>query len=201
MKKVNVITVQAELINTLTIEDTLRSQYTALDLIIKDKKATITDERKANREKAEGLFKSLGTAVAAVECANAILPKRMVKDANARKASQRQRDWLKARLAVVFKDYDFETNGSSLVAVLVGDEAIREARELLVSFERINSLAKGGKVTEEILVEAIRKETVQAKTIDPVNGSSMSDEIFAQLLAARGLTVSDLAKVAEQKQA
>jgi hypothetical protein len=196
-----VITVQAELINTLTIEQTLSAQYVALDAIVKDKKGDITTQRKANREKAEGLFKSLGTAIEAVNCANAILPKRMVKDANARKVAQRQRDWLKARLAVVFKDYDFETNGSSLVAVLVGDEAIREARELLVSFERINSLTKGGKVNEDILVEAIRKETVQAKTVDPVNGSSMSEEILSQLLAARGLTISDLTKAAEQKQA
>lgn len=204
MKKVNVITVQAELINTLSIESNLAGQYVALDSIVKEKKDTITKNRKANREKAEGLFKSLGTAVAAVQSANAILPKRLVKDANARKVAQRQRDWLKARLAVVFTDYDFETNGSSLVAVLVGDEAIREARELLVSLERINSLSKGEKnITEEMLVLAIRAETVQAKTAaDPLTGSSMSDEIFASLLAARGLTVADLATVApEQKEA
>ena len=135
--------------------------------------------RKETRAKLTAIFTKMADVTLAVTTANVLAPTEQGADDARRKQISRRRGFLVRALASSYREYDFAIskgrNGGNIEFEAVGDNAVREARELLHTISRLESLGiKLPTIAEAKLANAIRRQangsdTVKAVTAKPVN--------------------------------
>ena len=198
----------------LNNEESLRALRVEATSLVKEQCEGIDKQRKENREKTEATIKGFNV-VEAVNLCNSLLPS-SGPDQNVRKRAERARNWLKARLAAVFTDYDFNTEStkvgktmnSKIVFIKVGDAFTREAREMLAVVARVESLLKGNKLTEENIAAALKAEVNQVEVVLSAQEQEQARKLSALRLSAAisaltavGYTIDEAEKMAAAKAA
>ena len=172
--------------------------------------------RKEERAKLTGIFTSMADVTLAVTTANVLAPTEQGADDARRKQISRRRGFLVRALAASYREYDFSVskgrNGGNIEFEAVGDNAVREARELLHVVQRLESLGvKLPAIAESKLANAIRRQangtdtvkTVSAKPVNVENGFALAGidvaasnaAMLARLTAATSVA-ADAAQVA-----
>jgi hypothetical protein len=171
--------------------------------LVAEKLKTKDEVRKQAREQAKALLESLHDHSAAVVAANAV-----VSLPEGDQQRKRFKDFLKVALEQSYPDYDFPIlkeagkRDSFGVPVFCGDHHAREARKLVLAYEKVVGLGLK-KVTAETVAACLRPVVVAvAKKEVPISGAALSaqEEITRSFLLSAGKTVAEVDDILRGRQ-
>lgn len=134
----------------------------ALTSLIKPELEAIDAKRKDFRESCEKDIKAVG-AIDATKACNAVCPTIPGSDNAARQRLSRRRNWLKGLLKKIHGKYDFTMADGQLFCEYIGDSITREANELLLVIQRLNSLdIITAEITRDDIIAGLKSETASS---------------------------------------